>query len=508
MSTTNYFNVHKGIDYLITAKARGYYDFRQAVTAQGGTLNYDMTPYDGLSYEIDKSLNALRSMEMNFENTKLPYADITISKLINDKYCLRPTGHNYLLPKFRKTFKNFWTGSGQNLIIQDNKLSGFSDYDYLLYSYSGNVDREVVLKIKYKYTNTQRFLSWYNSNACICFSSSNKLYMSTASGWQEGPTVFQDGQDYYIRLTLNANTLAVGLQSSTDGKTWNDELSYTYSSYPSDSRIIIGTDLAYYSGTGRYFQGEIYLNESYLTIDGKKITFDNEYTRNYDINITKAMHLVTDIDGAIYNFSSSYVGYINVPTVSINDKENFKIKFWAENGEYSGFVTIKNLLYFSISNSKLVVNYKTSESSGYTSKSLDMKSNNRYQVELIKKTEGFTMKLTDLFADPQTSTEVDCADAYYPNGTYSCDILKSNAGNYSYGVMVYYTEIPGLKTRTDSVTGILDSDYVDTGAAKDLNAFSDSNKYIVLSEKENYNNFTWLGTVNIPEHIVFNEPAE
>ena len=74
--------------------------------------------------------------------------------------------------------------------------------------------------------------------------------------------------------------------------------------------------------------------------------------------------------------------------------------------------------------------------------------------------------------------------------------------------MVYYTEIPGLKTRTDSVTGILDSDYVDTGAAKDLNAFSDSNKYIVLSEKENYNNFTWLGTVNIPEHIVFNEPAE
>jgi len=267
--------------------------------------------------------------------------------------------------------------------------------------------------------------------------------------------------------------------------------------------MIIGTDLAYYSGTGRYFQGEIYLDESYLTIDGKKITFDNEYTKMYDIDVNKTTGLVID-NGKIYNFDNRYLGSINIPAVSINDKESFKIKFWTSR-ETTGFITIKNLLYFSISNSKLVVNYKTSESSGYTSKSLNMKLNNNYQVELIKKSEGFTMKLTDLADESQTSTEVDCADAYYPNGTYSCDILKNNAGSYIYGVIVYYDKIPGLKAKMDSITGILDSNYVDDGTAKDLNAFSDSNKYVVLSEKENYNDLTWLGTVNIPEHKLYED---
>ena len=55
---------------------------------------------------------------------------------------------------------------------------------------------------------------------------------------------------------------------------------------------------------------------------------------------------------------------------------------------------------------------------------------------------------------------------------------------------------------TKSYAGIYDPDYTDTGAAKTLNCFSNGNKFVVLSEKENYQNYTYLGTVNIPKHKI------
>lgn len=55
---------------------------------------------------------------------------------------------------------------------------------------------------------------------------------------------------------------------------------------------------------------------------------------------------------------------------------------------------------------------------------------------------------------------------------------------------------------TKSYAGIYDPDYTDTGTAKTLNCFSNRNQFVVLSEKENYQNYTYLGTVTIPQHKV------
>lgn len=55
---------------------------------------------------------------------------------------------------------------------------------------------------------------------------------------------------------------------------------------------------------------------------------------------------------------------------------------------------------------------------------------------------------------------------------------------------------------TKSYAGIYDPDYTDTGTAKTLNCFSNGNQFVVLSEKENYQNYTYLGTVTIPQHKV------
>ena len=70
------------------------------------------------------------------------------------------------------------------------------------------------------------------------------------------------------------------------------------------------------------------------------------------------------------------------------------------------------------------------------------------------------------------------------------------------------SEIPGAyEVKTESKPGIF-YNYEDTGLAVELNCFSKSNEFVVLSPDENITDHTWLGKVNIPEHkISWNEPS-
>ena len=72
MSTSKNFLMNKGMSYKVTAQARGYYDYFTILNPDGTAITYDMTPYDGLNYNVDLTYNAYRDATIDFSKTKLP----------------------------------------------------------------------------------------------------------------------------------------------------------------------------------------------------------------------------------------------------------------------------------------------------------------------------------------------------------------------------------------------------------------------------------------------------
>ena len=347
MSTNKQFSMNKGMSYKVTAKARGYYDYSTILSPDGTAITYDMTPYDGLNYNVDLTYNAYRDATIDFSKTKLPYLGLVNQSLQTSEYCLRATGQNYDLKEYASKYTNVTVHGSPT--IDNDVVSNFSSDNYLTIEKRSNT-MTVVLKIitGSDLDTPQRILFL------------DKWVSFTLDGGAFRVENFGEGTEGPIGLDLSANTE--------------------------------------------------YVWKFVLNSDGSRVF---SYSTDGGTNYTEAA-----------NFTDTGVN-------------------WSDSQANTFYLGIRN-------------------------------------------TSAYPLAFKGKF---------DLSKSYIMEKLASGDFVGYNLNETTF-------ESTGT---TKSYAGIYDPDYTDTGTAKTLNCFSNGNQFVVLSEKENYQNYTYLGTVTIPQHKVFAE---
>lgn len=263
------------------------------------------------------------------------------------------------------------------------------------------------------------------------------------------------------------------------------------------------------------------------TLTKTNYCFGNSGT-NYDLpvyeevysNITKVGNVNTNNDIAS-NFSSS--DYIVITKSSENMTIYLKVTTGSDISTSQVVINLERFFDLQVYNNVFGC-YDWGAVAYYTLLS-DITTNTTYfwKIELsgsdkTKKysysTDGVTYTEVNSFTDSGMSygSEYDFCIGIHSSGKHlpfngSIDLSKSTVSEkQTSGDFIDYklNDITFNPTGTyESKTGIF-QDYEDNGKAKTLNAFSSNNELVVLSPNENIVDYTYLGTVDIPKHNIYN----
>ena len=514
MSTTKTFNnIKSGKRHQIDATARGYYDFRTTVIPQPNKpLSFDMRVYDGLKYDIDLSKNSVRPGEINFDGTILPYLEN--NKLTKTNYVFGNSGTNYDLPIYEEVYSNI-TKVG-DVSINNGIASNFSASNYLdLGNLDFSGDYEIVLKFKMPETDsdTANYKPFFDAktNAHFYIGLSNYVngnrYIHSDSGdgnnWYtgiNGTTPLELNTEYYIKISRSGTTRTMYL--STDNVTWSEE-GIVDDTYTYNVEYCLGA--VSYLQSSDIFKGSFDLKESKITIGENIINLgDTTLFPKYDLTFNAN-------SSASYIKGSSLVGIggnVTIQNIKLNPTDKIKISYKYESG-YNEIMKLGPLYLTAtwVRNSGILpyLYYKTSESetSFNTYKQLgnSLVKDQWYNVEITMINLNNLKVGFSIGENNEEYTYFDITNGYFTEGTYECTINGSSCNE------INFSGLPGLIQLTESKTGIF-QDYEDNGKAKTLNAFSSNNEIVVLSPNENIVDYTYLGTVNIPKHIInWGEPS-
>ena len=511
MSTTKTFNnIKSGKRHQIDATARGYYDFRTTVVPQPNKpLSFDMRVYDGLKYDVDLSKNSVRPGEINFDGTVLPYVEN--NTLTKTNYCFGNSGTNYDLPVYNKEYVNI--NKIGDFDIGDGIVSNFYRDHYLtvtLPNYSsGSVNSfEILMKVHTPTNNTSngRILNStdsYDNLAVDLGSNPGFNFCGDTIGFG---SQFDADIDLWVKVQFDGTNLSLhhslnGVDYIQDNsKSWSkSNVWFTSNTYSLGLRSYDFVNVCFFNGT-------IDLNECYVKINDKIINFGENTLQKQYTGYTLEGN--ASINGSICSgFDSNSRLYVENWNLDIS-KDNIFI-FTTGNSVTENQVLLmvdetNDALQFFIGNSKL--EYNSGSVSEYTTENLEP--NTLYKVKIHRQDEHtyvFSLSKNDgAFSDEKTITSNLFSD------TYTNRITVGNYSSHSspfQGTIDLSEMYNLLSIVTESKPGIF-QDYEDNGKAKTLNAFSSNNEFVVLSPNENIVDYTWLGTVNIPEHkISWNEPS-
>ena len=339
MSTSKNFLMNKGMSYKVTAKARGYYDYSTILNPDGTAITYDMTPYDGLNYNVDLTYNAYRDATIDFSKTKLPYLGLVNQSLQTSEYCLRATGQNYDLKEYAHKYTNVTVHGSPT--IDNDVVSNFSSDNYLTIEKRSNT-MTVVLKIitGSDLDTPQRILFL------------DKWVSFTLDGGAFRVAHFDEGTEGPIGLDLSANTEYVWkfvlnsdgsrvFSYSTDGGT-----NYTEAANFTDTGVNWSDSQAntFYLGirnTSAYplaFKGKFDLSKSYIMeklASGDFVGYNLNETTFESTGTTKSYAGIYDPDYVDSGTSKTLNCFSNGNQfVVLSEKENY------QNCTYLGTVTI------------------------------------------------------------------------------------------------------------------------------------------------------------------------
>ncbi len=511
VSTTK--DIRKFLQYQITAKAKGYYDKSITTTFTEDNPSLDLgelTPYDGLKYAVDLSKNSVRTGEINFDGTILPYVNAQKQSLLTTNYCFGNSGINYDLPIYKEVYKNV-TKVG-NVSLYNSIASNFSASNYLdLGNLDFSGDYEIVIKFKMPEidSDTSNYKPFFDAKSTLYFNiavtsykNDNKRHIHSNSGdgssWNadiDGTTPLELNTEYYVKVVRSGTTRTMYL--STDNVTWSTEGSiedtYNYNhSY--------GLGAVSYLSSEEIFKGTIDLNESKIIVGDKTYNL-GEYTlqKQYTGYVIEGNAKVNNLICSGFDSFSKVI----LSNTRFNKSENIFIIFTTGSN-----ISSNQCLYSTKSGPLFVVNngyiHYLNRGAGKYIQWHQVQANTGYRIKIVINSSdnyslGWALKDEHTYDYTYvTDSGLDFTDSTTHIGNW----WDATSGPF-YGT-VDITNIPGAyEVKTETKPGIFDSDFTDTGTAKTLNCFSNSNESVVLSEKENYNNYTWLGTVNIPKHNVF-----
>ena len=503
MSTTKTFNnIKSGKRHQIDATARGYYDFRTTVVPQPNKpLSYNMKVYDGLKYDVDLSKNSVRPGEINFDGTVLPY--IENNTLTKTNYCFGNSGTNYDLPVYNKEYVNI--NKIGDFDIGDGVVSNFYRDHYLtvtLPNYSsGSVNSfEICMKVHTPTNNT--------SNARILNSTDSydnlALDLGTAPGFNFcGNTIgfgsqFDADIDLWVKVQFDGTNLSLhhslnGVDYIQDNsKSWSkSNVWFTSNTYSLGLRSYDFVNVCFFNGT-------IDLNECYVKINDEIINF-GENSLNLKCNDYSLVGNAKINNGICSDFDSSSRVLLNA--INFTSEKDIIIGFTTSSDvttaqkifEYQNdgisFQIIDGMIQYWTKNNTLWNDYDVVEP------------NNSYKLKItITSNTSYTLGFMNMNNASYNNIEV--TDTGLTIGKNLSFSIGNNLGSLTKPFLgtIDIKNIPGA-IQTESKTGIF-QDYEDNGKAKTLNAFSSNNELVVLSPNENIVDYTWLGTVNIPKHII------
>ncbi len=516
MSTTKTFtNIKSGKRHQIDATARGYYDFRTTVVPQPNKpLSFDMRVYDGLNYAVDLSKNSVRAGEINFDGTILPYLENNTLEKIN--YCFGNSGTNYDLPIYEEIYNNI-TKVG-NVSINNGIASNFSSSNYLdLGNLDFSGDYEIILKLKMPETDsdTANYKPFFDAktNAHFYIGLSNYVngnrYIHSDSGdgsnWYtgiNGTTSLELNTEYYIKISRSGTTRTMHL--STDNTTWSEEGSVE-DIYAYNAEYCLGA--VSYLQSSDIFKGSFDLKESKITIGENIINLGDHSLQKQYTGYTLEGN--ASINGSVCSgFNSS--GKVVLNGVNFTNEKDIIIGFTTESDvvtaqkifEYQddgiSFQIVDGKIQYWTKDTRLWHDYETVEP------------NNSYKLKIIitgntSYTLGF-MNVNDL----SYNNTIEVTDSGLTVGKNLTFYIGTNSDSFEkpFQGTIDIREIPGAyEVKTEFKPGIF-YNHEDAGSATELNCFSKSNEFVVLSPDENIIDHTWLGKVNIPEHkISWNEPS-
>lgn len=507
MSTSENFLMNKGMSYKVTAKAKGYYDYSTILNPDGSPITYDMTPYNGLNYNVDLTYNDYRDATIDFSQTKLPYLGLANQTLQTKEYCLSKETKNLI--EYEKYYSNI--NIFGDIIINNDIVSNFSSNNYITIIKSLNQEAsEIVLKITTgnDISTTQNIISLQNYFDLQIYNNSFGCY---DWGANTNYTLLSDitaNTTYYWKIILSANKTKT-YSYSTDGTTFIEVKSFSDSGieYDSNNDICLGV---HSTQKNLPFLGTIDLKETtikntvaqlYDFLNGSSIEqkIDADYINNPEIRFfSKTLNPLNKNTGN---------GYIKLHKHKIKLDTQTHIRITTNNNviptsNFITFFTLQQCCQVYAYNGKLIFNYKSVDNSWKTIEIDNINTTSMYNLYLtfhnnnsiqivckVPTTEVYNNTITDAVFSEEI--EYDCAIGATYEGTNN---------SYSYCSIMFSGLISPIYK---SYTGIYDPDYTDTGAAKTLNCFSNNNQFVVLSEKDNYQDYTWLGTVNIPVHNVY-----
>ena len=503
MSTTKTFtNIKSGKRHQIDATARGYYDFRTTVVPQPNKpLSYNMKVYDGLNYAVDLSKNSVRPGEINFDGTVLPY--IENNTLTKTNYCFGNSGTNYDLPVYNKEYVNI--NKIGDFDIGDGVVSNFYRDHYLtvtLPNYSsGSVNSfEILTKVHTPTNNT--------SNARILNSTDSydnlALDLGTAPGFNFcGDTIgfgsqFDADIDLWVKVQFDGTNLSLhhslnGVDYIQDNsKSWSkSNVWFTSNTYSLGLRSYDFVNVCFFNGT-------IDLNECYVKINDEIINF-GENSLNLKYNDYSLVGNAKINNGICSDFDSSSRVLLNA--INFTSEKDIIIGFTTSSDvttaqkifEYQNdgisFQIIDGMIQYWTKNNTLWNDYDVVEP------------NNSYKLKItITSNTSYTLGFMNMNNASYNNIEV--TDTGLTIGKNLSFSIGNNLGSLTKPFLgtIDIKNIPGA-IQTESKVGIF-QDYEDNGKAKTLNAFSSNNELVVLSPNENIVDYTWLGTVNIPKHII------
>ena len=322
MSSSKSFSIRKDLPTLITAKARGYFDYKEVkVFDDEISYNINMTEYDRLNYVINSS--DLNPKSITFNALTLPnytYADGETKVLM--PYDDGKVYHNTNVQEKNVFFENVGCE-----ISEENTLAGFSTTSYAQVTKTFP-DTFTSFKMIFKATTGSSVTSHHNcvfgnsgsSNISVIIRSTGVFSYYTGS-WTTGTTTLSPNTTYWFCVNYTDGTF-VGYILSDNGSYTLDtlpDLSEWSEEWISTVNIFAGNvfNIGYNkNSTSEFFTGTFDLNNCKIWVDGEDFWYYNMITE-----------VSQDLKGCLYNYTDTGAAatlncfYYN-NTYVISDDEN------------------------------------------------------------------------------------------------------------------------------------------------------------------------------------------
>lgn len=535
MSTTENFNVYKGLPYQVRARAVGQYDYTasQTFTTEGQAVNVSMTAYDGLDMGYEESYQS--ADKVDFSNTVLPWKWQYSTALLTNRYCLMPVGTTYENVTWLGYAYNFDVIGSPTINDETKVVSGFSDSNMIkLSDLTTSISTfEICIKLKTTSVSTdQTFVGYYTTGSNRFYSPQFNIKNDgtlqcnisfDGTSWGISGTSLQSTNAlsadtwYWIKFTFDGTDYKILV--STDGTTYTEWASYTSSSAPYGMKgMSWGT-----GGSSAIFQslsGEIDLSESYIKVNGSDWfvpTFTKTAKQKLNPNITNTGDVSIDRDFVASGFSSSQYLSATATTIEGFDVGNsvwickFRIGPSIKTSQilqsyfvlqivqsgYGGYVvswnnnTSSRVDLFSLSSGSINTDYWVKVVISGSSRTFYYSTNGTtwtqcYQNNNFEIISGSNVSIQYIGYTPWS---------YAFNGTVDLKELKVEDGN---GNVVWKGVV-----ETETLSGCT-YNFTDDGSATTLNAFAvNGDESVVLTPDNSYTNGWLLGTVSIPQHTVY-----